>query len=508
MRCPPPGRAATSPGRLVLALTVAAAACGEAAPTVPEEGPAAERVTGLVFLSGEGQEILGGRRSPRPFRVRATDGFGSPVPGAVVEFQVTGRGGGILSQPRALTDSVGEAETYLLEARSGSAILHARSGTAAIALDLEVTRAPGEIVFEEATGAVGLPGKPHPDSIVRLRVHDTEGEPLAGVPVFFVGPPGLSAFSDTTDARGWAGTVVRRAALTEGPGDVFAFILGFPELTTSTPRPVEGAAERIVLVSVDGLRADALQRYEPPTLIRLAEEGAYSWRARTVVPSLTAPAHLSLLASVSPEGHGIFGENIEYTEEMTALEPLFRYGARRGLQARAFMARESPLEQLEVALQCKLAFGLDSLTLVDGGAERVVDAALPVVGDPDVAMVFVHLPDPDLAGHMWGFESPGYREAVLRVDAALAELVDALPPATLLVVTSDHGGGGAYGSHQHGSGSDPDVRIPLLLRGPRVVPGSDPGEASILDVAPTILWALGLAPPFDYEGDVLLDVFR
>lgn len=510
MSARPPCPAAFLPTRTLLlaAVSLLPAGCGEATPTRAEAGEPADRVTHLDFVAGHGQEILGGRRSPEPFRIRATDVLGEPVPGAVVEFQLTGLGGGILSQPRALTDSSGEAETYLLRARGGRAILHARSGVAAIAMELEVIRAPGELVFEDATGAVGLPQMPHPDSIVRVRVFDTEGVPLGGVPVFFVGPPGLSRVSDTTDTRGWASTVVRRAARSAGPGEVFAFLPDFPELTTSTSRPVEAAARRVVLVSMDGLRADALQRYSPPTLTRLAAEGASSSRARTVLPSLTAPAHLSLFSSVPPEGHGILGDNISYTEEMASLDPLFRHGSRHGLRARAFMARESPLEKFEVALQCKLAFGLDSLTLADPGPGRIVDAALPALADPEVEMLFVHLPDPDRAGHAYGFESPEYRDAVLGADAALADLVDALGPETLLIVTSDHGGGGAYGSHQHGSDADADVRIPLVLRGPRVVPGSDPGEASILDVAPTILWALGLAPPVGYEGEILLDVFR
>lgn len=483
-------------------------ACGEAFLTFPDEEGPTDRVARVEFVSGTGQEILGGQRSPSPFRVRAIDAFGEAVPGATVEFQVTGRGGGILSQPRALTDADGEAETYLLESRSGAAILHARVRGFAAATELEIVRAPGEIVFEEASGAVGLPLKPHPDSIVRVRVYDTEGVPLAGVQVFFSGPPGLGAFADTTDLEGRASTVVRRASRSAGEGRVFAFIVGFPDLTAVTSRPVEAAARRIVLVSVDGLRADALERYDPPTLGRLAAEGAHTTRARTVVPSLTAPAHLSLFASVPPEGHGIFGDEIAYTAEMAALDPLFRNGARNGLLGRAFMAREGPLEQLEVALRCTLAFGLDSLTLVDPGAEHIVDAALPALADPDVEMVFVHLPDPDLAGHAHGFESAEYGEAVLRADAALADLVDTLGPETLLIVTSDHGGGGAFGSHQHGSSSDADVRIPLILRGPRVVAGSDLGEASILDVAPTALWSLGLAVPFAYQGDILLDVFR
>lgn len=492
----------------LLLASVLAAGCGDDGPAGVTEPPPEDRVTDLAFVSGEDQVILGGRRSPEAFRVRATDATGRPVAGATVEFQVSGDGGGILSQPKSLTDSVGVAETFVLDALNGSATLTARTGKAEALASFLVERAPGEIRFEEASGAVGLPALPHPDSLVRVRVFDTEGEPMAGVEVWFAGPPELSRGRDSTDALGWASTVVRRSHLSAGSGPIFSFILGFPEVTAIAHRPVEGAAERVVLVSVDGLRGDALERWSPPVLSRLAREGAFSARARTVVPSLTTPAHLSLLSGVAPESHGVFNEQLQFTEKMARLEPLFRHADRQGLNARAFISRDGPLEGFETALRCKLAFGLDSLTLVSDGAGRIVDEARPVLTDPGIELVFLHIPEPDLAGHAHGFESPEYGRAVLAADSAVAGVVEGLGEETLLIVTSDHGGGGAFGSHQHGSDSDEDVLIPLLLWGSRVEAGSDPGEASILDVAPTALWALGFEPPDHYEGRILTNGFR
>ena len=67
--------------------------------------------------------------------------------------------------------------------------------------------------------------------------------------------------------------------------------------------------------------------------------------------------------------------------------------------------------------------------------------------------------------------------------------------------------GGALGSHQHGSASDGDVLIPMLLSGAGAL-ATGLNEASILDVAPTALWALGLRPPAQYEGRVLFEAFH
>jgi predicted AlkP superfamily pyrophosphatase or phosphodiesterase len=225
------------------------------------------------------------------------------------------------------------------------------------------------------------------------------------------------------------------------------------------------------------------------------------------VPTLTVPAHLSILAGVPPEDHGVFSDDLAFTREMAGLQPLFRRARDEGRTAVAFMSEEGPLAGFEEALRCREAFGLDSLTLTEPVGLRAVETARPALADPDVELAFVHVPDPDLAGHRHGFESPEYGRAVLRADSAVGQVIEAAgSDSTLVVITSDHGGGGAYGRFQHGSASPEDLRVPLLLWGGGVVP-TELGEPSVLDVAPTVLWALGLVPPPQYRGQALLDAF-
>jgi hypothetical protein len=490
----------------IVALVPLLGACGDS--VTPTEAPAAQTsVARLTVTTGDRQRMWSGRRSTQPFQVRALDAEGAPVAGARVRFALEGTAGGVLSQPEAVSDENGHAETFLLDAKSGEGGISARSGSASARFSLIVDRAPGELRFAPSTGAVGLPGHPHPDEVVSVQVFDTEGRPLAGTEVWFVGPERLSTFADTSDAQGWAETRVLQSEMKASGGDIWAFVLEFPEVSVKTKRALAPAAERVFLVSIDGLRADAIARYRPPTLTRLAAEGASTTTARTVAPGLTTPAHLSLLSGVSPEKHGVWGDDLSFTPQMASLDPLFRNAGRAGLQAHAFMSREGPLGRFELALQCKLAFGLDSLTLVEPAAARIAGAAMPSLRDDDVEMVFMHVPDPDLAGHAHGWESPEYEQAVLRADAALARVVEELHPGTLLIVVSDHGGGGAFGPHLHGSQSDVDMLIPMIFWGSRVTP-KQLGATSILDVPATMLWALGLRPPTHYEGRPLLEAFR
>ena len=493
---------------LALATLVASTGCSDdATPVGPPEHGNQARVVRLETISGHDQRFWSGKRSPQPFRVRALGQSGAAVEGARVLFTLGGEAGGVLSQPEAVTDAQGYAETFLLEARSGAGTLSANSGQGETLFAFQVDRAPGQLVFRPGSGEVGLPGLPHPDPLVIVRVLDTEGRALEGIEVWFVGPERLTAWTDTSDAQGWVSTRVERSQMDAGEGAIFAFVLGFPEVTARTTRPIAAAADRVVMVSIDGLRGDALARYAPATLSRLASEGASTTVARTVVPSLTGPAHLSLLSGVEPDTHGIWGDDLYFTPQMASLEPVFRHARRSGLAARAFMSREGPLGNFEQAFQCKLAFGLDSLTLAAPDAQQLTGAALPSIRDDAVQLVFLHLPEPDIAGHAHGFESPEYAAAVHRADSALARVVAETGEGTLLIVVSDHGGGGAYGSHLHGSDADADVRVPVILWGSRVAPRAL-GEVSLLDVPATALWALGFRPPFHYEGRPLLEGFR
>lgn len=489
----------------VSVLWLALTACGEPA-TAP---PAAVPVAKLEVAAGDSQTVWSRRRSPEPFVVRAIAPDGRPAADALVRFQLEGVGG-VLSQPLAVTDASGLAETYLMDATgrgAGKVVAHAGQATASFAVI--VRRAPRRIDFLPATGAVALPGFPHPDSVLEVVVTDTEGDPLPGVLVWFAAPGEVSAYNDTTDARGHARTVLRRTPLAAGPNDVLAFILGFEPLGRTT-RPTVAAAQRVLLVSIDGLRGDALARYGPPTLLRLAREGAWTDSGETVSPSLTVPAHLSLLAGVSPQRHGVFSERIRLTPEMADLEPLFRRAQRSGHSAAAFLSQVGPLAAFREALECRAAFGLDSVALAGSDGNTVAALAAGVLRGPDPHLVFVHIPDPDVAGHQYGWNSEEYGRAVLRADAAVALLVEALaaPDSTLVIVTSDHGGGGLYGPYLHGSDSPEDRLIPLILWGAHVRAGRLVTGTTILDVAPTALWALGMAPPPQYEGQALLYAFR
>jgi len=496
-------RSRPHPARLLLPIALLLAACtGDASPSLPLQ--TLPPGTSLEAGSTEPLVFEAGSSAPEPIRVRVT-AAGQPVVGVRVSFTLPSELGR-MSQPLAQTDAEGWAESWVLEARPGEGVVRAALGEAEAERPLRILTAPGSISIETSTAAPGRPGFVPPDPIVRARVLDTEGAPLAGQPVVFAWAGQLAVASDTSDAEGRVEGRLGASPLGAGDWPVFALVVGRP-LAAVDRRITEPVARRVVVVAIDGLGADAVGAATTPALHSLAAEGARVSEARSLEPTFSVPANLSMLAGEGPASHRLFSEALDFTPEMNRLDPLFRIGLRRGRGTTAVLSQLGHLARFDEILECRLAFGFDPLVTVSGGSESVVDAALPLLDAEGPEMLFVHLPDVDLAGHEHGWSSAEYRTAVAANDTQLARLADALPDDALLVVVAAHGGGGSLGDFQHGSTEDADIRIPIILHGAGVAPGSVLPEAGLLDIAPTLGWALGWASPSRWTGTPLLDAF-
>jgi arylsulfatase A-like enzyme len=266
-----------------------------------------------------------------------------------------------------------------------------------------------------------------------------------------------------------------------------------------------GAAP-VLVVSIDGLRPDAIPRYAPPTLTRLVREGRATLDARTILPSKTLPSHTSMLTGVPPDRHGITWNDDEVVGRgLVPVPTVFTLARARGLHTAAFFGK-AKFRHLMVPGT------LDYAQAPTGwwgrwSARRTVRDARAYLARTAAAgapphLLFVHLGEPDFAGHAFGWMSRFYGRNVRSADAALADLV-AAADATYgadgytLLVTADHGGHG----RTHGSADSLDVTIPWIAWGARVAPGAALGAGiRTIDTAATVLWLLGLEVPADWAG--------
>jgi arylsulfatase A-like enzyme len=288
------------------------------------------------------------------------------------------------------------------------------------------------------------------------------------------------------------------------------------------PRYVKAAAEpvaspgwsasrvtpHVLLVSIDGLRPDAIGTFAAPTLQRLMREGSYSLEASTILPSKTLPSHTSMLTGQPPERHGVLWNNVVTADaDLVEVPTVFGLARAQGYRTAAFFskAKFQPLQRpgtLDYSQAPGGWFGRWTSGRTVADVEKHLHTSRP-------NLLFVHLADPDRAGHSAGWMSEPYGRAVAASDAAVARLLAAADRAFgtgnfTVIVTADHGGH----EFDHGSDDPRDVRIPWIAWGR----GANAGllqEARVhtIDTASAILWLLGVEAPADWPGTPVRTAF-
>ena len=81
-------------------------------------------------------------------------------------------------------------------------------------------------------------------------------------------------------------------------------------------------AEKVILILVDGMRPDGMMECGNPFAQKLIENSTYTLNARTVMPSVTLPCHMSLFHSVDPSEHGVLGNTFVPGERKGLFEQL------------------------------------------------------------------------------------------------------------------------------------------------------------------------------------------
>lgn len=249
-------------------------------------------------------------------------------------------------------------------------------------------------------------------------------------------------------------------------------------------------APRLVLVIVDGLREDAAR--EMGTLNTLQGFGS-DYALVTPQPSLSYPNWTAILTGAP---HDVTGVTTNWYERRVEVPTLLD----DALEAGRRTVVVGP-EDLQVLYDVERADGVQLREWPEGGylTGTLVDDTLRLAEAHDPEFALLHLPDIDEAGHDFGGTSPEYAEVVRKVDVDLSRLVAGMSDArTAFVIVGDHGHIDAGG---HG-GWEPDaVRVRAVFAGSGVMLGS--GEASLIDVAPTVAALMGMAPPAYSKGRVL-----
>jgi predicted AlkP superfamily pyrophosphatase or phosphodiesterase len=274
------------------------------------------------------------------------------------------------------------------------------------------------------------------------------------------------------------------------------------------PLPSGRVTNHVVIVSVDGLRPDAIEKFAPPTLQRLMREGTFAPDAQTILPSTTLPSHTSMLTGVDPSVHGV-----TWNAEVPELGPVrvptvFGLARAAGFRTAAFFGK-SKLSHVHAHGTLDYAHSFDSRLPWRGSGEHTARLVGRHLARVRPSVLFVHLVETDFAGHLFGWMGRSYGRAVLETDAAVAALLAHAERyfgrgQYTVIVTADHGGH----SRTHGTDLPEDTTIPWIVWGEGVRAGATlPFGIRTTDTAATVLWLLGVAVPAEWSGHPVTQAF-
>lgn len=227
-------------------------------------------------------------------------------------------------------------------------------------------------------------------------------------------------------------------------------------LASCAQAPGAGKQPTVILVSIDGFRADYLDRGLTPNIAALAAEGVRAQSMRPSFPSVTFPNHYTLVTGLYPDHHGVVNNTMEdpampgkvftaadarderWWDEAT---PIWITAQRQGLHTATMFWPGS-----DVAIHGTLP---DRYVPFDKSvsAEKRTDTMLNWLDLPPdqlPAFITLYFDQVDSAGHAGGPDSDQVNKALQTVDAAIGRLLDGLKKRGLadrvnLVIVADHG---------------------------------------------------------------------
>ena len=254
---------------------------------------------------------------------------------------------------------------------------------------------------------------------------------------------------------------------------------------------------KVLLILSDGMRPDAVGGHK--VVDYLKENGAYCMNARTVMPSVTLPCHMSLFHSVDPERHGTT-TNI-YVPQMRPVSGLFEQLDKEGKKCAMLYSWEELRDVVRPGVLCRSVCVSGDRYGYKAASRELFETAKDWLRRPEIDFLFLYFADPDVIGHEKGWMSEEYKQAVKENCDMVGELIRKFGDEWRIIYTADHGGHG----RMHGMDIPEDMTIPLFFLGQEFEAGREMANLSIKDIAPTVAALFEAEIPKEWEGKNLLE---
>jgi hypothetical protein len=271
-----------------------------------------------------------------------------------------------------------------------------------------------------------------------------------------------------------------------------------PELL---PPPSRAVVDRVVLLNIDGCRLDRFHEARLPLADTLRARATYFANgATTVYRALTNPAFVSILTGTTPEQHGVRDNNLGRRIRVEGLPDIVDTVLYGSMHVKHFS--KPHWRTRIVSLPVHSVYGCDEVML--GWLKE------DLLQREATRLFVADLSEVDFLGHAYGSESDEYlaaiRRAGERIEEFLAWLAREDTRRTAVIISSDHGM--VVIDHSYLL-FDAEKYVPLFLLGHGIRRGvALERPTSIMDIAPTISYLLGVRYPRQTRGRVVLEAIE
>jgi hypothetical protein len=270
--------------------------------------------------------------------------------------------------------------------------------------------------------------------------------------------------------------------------------------------------QHVIVIGIDGLSPDGVQKASTPNLDIMIQNGASSMHARGVIPTSSSPNWASMIMGAGPEQHGITSNGWR-AEQHILPTSVSGDGAYFPTIFRIIQDQKPDYEVGTVYHWTGFHHLFNRQTPdyeINGSSEdSTTILARDYILSKKPNFLFVHIDHVDGAGHGQGHGSPAYYESVTKADSLIGRIRDAVKEAgiweaSVIIVSSDHGGVG-FG---HGGESLAEIEIPWIIEGKGIKKNhSLHSTINTFDTPATAAYLLGIQPPQAWIGRPVMESF-
>lgn len=273
----------------------------------------------------------------------------------------------------------------------------------------------------------------------------------------------------------------------------------------------------VFLIGFDGWGSYSMSKADMPVLKNMMEQGCWTLKKRSVLPSSSAANWASMFMGASPEIHGYTQWNSR-TPEIPSM-----FVGDNNIFPTIFQLLRVQKEKVESGLffhWAGIKYVVDTLSInhvahlpvgkKSDWSSEINHSVATYIREKKPTLCSIVYDYPDHFGHSSGFDSDEYYQSLNVLDKGLDVIIQAVRDAgiydkTVFIVTSDHGGI----EKKHGGKTLKEMETPFVIYGCNIKKGFEINDSMIqFDIAATIAYIFGLNMPQVWIGRPIYSVFE